>query len=125
VPKFLVVKLVVFATFWQNIFLGIVRRLGFFDDDGEFSSLDVEAQIENWIVCVEMLIIAFAHHRIFSVEEFVYARVGAAGDAAEIPENMVDAVPISRQAKLDNIKQSVLPRLHRRSVSLLAFQIFV
>jgi hypothetical protein len=111
VPKFLVVKLVVFATFWQNILLGIIRRLGFFDDDGEFSSLDVEAQIENWIVCVEMLIIAFAHHRIFSVEEFVYARVGGEGDGSENADNFVDAVPISRQAKLDNIKQSVLPRL--------------
>jgi hypothetical protein len=73
--------------------------------------LDVEAQIENWIVCVEMLIIAFAHHRIFSVEEFVYARVGGEGDGSENADNFVDAVPISRQAKLDNIKQSVLPRL--------------
>jgi hypothetical protein len=115
VPKFLVVKLVVFATFWQNILLGIIRRLGFFDDDGEFSSLDVEAQIENWIVCVEMLIIAYMHHRIFSVEEFVYTRVGAESGGVDVTDNFVDAVPISRQAKLDNIKQSVLPR-YRSSV---------
>jgi len=109
VPKFLVVKLVVFATFWQNILLGIIRRLGLFDDDGEFSALDVEAQIENWIVCVEMLIIACAHHRIFSVEEFVYNRIGLEG-GEDGADHAVDAVPISRQAKLDNIKQSVLPR---------------
>jgi hypothetical protein len=111
VPKFLVVKLVVFATFWQNILLGIIRRLGLFDDDGEFSPLDVEAQIENWIVCVEMLIIAIMHHKIFSVEEFVYARIGADGSSGVgISDNFADAVPISRQAKLDNIKQSVMPR---------------
>ena len=110
VPKFLVVKLVVFATFWQNILLGIIRRLGFFADDGEFSAMDVESQIENWIVCVEMLIIAFMHHRIFSVEEFVYVRVGGEGNGLDVADNFVDAVPISRQAKLDNIKQSVLPR---------------
>jgi hypothetical protein len=110
VPKFLVVKLVVFATFWQNILLGIIRRLGFFDDDGEFSSLDVEAQIENWIVCVEMLVIAFMHHRIFSVEEFVYNRIYADSNAVDNVDNFVDAAPISRQAKLENIKQSVLPK---------------
>ena len=116
-PKFLVVKLVVFATFWQNILLGIIRRLGFFNDDGEFSPLDVEAQIENWIVCVEMLLVAFAHHKIFSVEEFVYNRIGAEG-GVEVADNQVDAVPISRQAKLDNIKQSVLPRCLSPSLSL-------
>ena len=84
---------------------------GLFDDDGEFSPLDVEAQIENWIVCVEMLIIAIMHHKIFSVEEFVYARIVADGSSGVgISDNFADAVPISRQAKLDNIKQSVMPR---------------
>jgi acetate kinase len=72
--------------------------------------VDVEAQIENWIVCVEMLVIAFMHHRIFSVEEFVYNRIYADSNAVDNVDNFVDAAPISRQAKLENIKQSVLPK---------------
>ncbi len=62
-PKFLCIKGVVFATFWQN---AILQALA----DVDFIEKKSASQIQNLLICIEMLIAALAHVYVFPPEEW-------------------------------------------------------
>eukprot|EP00981_Chlorochromonas_danica_P002250 scaffold437_cov168-Ochromonas_danica.AAC.67 len=62
-PKFLCIKGVVFATFWQNIVLQGMSTYGLVDER-------TAAQCQNLLICVEMLIASIAHLYVFPHHEW-------------------------------------------------------
>ena len=62
-PKFLCIKGVVFATFWQNAILQALADVDFIDKRSA-------SQIQNLLICIEMLIAALAHVYVFTPEEW-------------------------------------------------------
>ena len=71
VPKFLCIKAVLFLSFWQSVLLAILSRFHLIHDLGKFTTEDVKTGLNNLCLCVEMLMIAYAHKWAFPYEEFV------------------------------------------------------
>ncbi|OBS19485.1 hypothetical protein FPOA_11211 [Fusarium poae] len=71
VPKFLCIKLIIFASYWQGFFLSILVFLGAIPDDVEgYTSDNLAAAIQDALICVEMPIFAVAHWYAFSWHDF-------------------------------------------------------
>ncbi|KAJ4892983.1 hypothetical protein Rs2_19777 [Raphanus sativus] len=72
VPKFVIIKSVVFLTYWQGVLVFLFAKSGFIRDEEE------AALFQNFIICVEMLIAAAAHFYAFPYKEYEGANVGGA-----------------------------------------------
>lgn len=71
VPKFLCIKLIIFASYWQGFFLSIMVFLGAIPDDvPEYSPTNLAAAIQDALICVEMPFFAVAHWYAFSWHDF-------------------------------------------------------
>jgi len=68
-PKFLSVKLVVFATWWQSFVGSILVWAKVIHGVAGHSATQVETAWLNYIVCLEMFIVSVWHHRVYPVEE--------------------------------------------------------
>lgn len=71
VPKFIIIKSVVFLTYWQGVLVFLAAKSGFIKD------ADEAAQFQNFIICVEMLIAAVGHLFAFPYKEYAGANIGA------------------------------------------------
>lgn len=71
VPKFLCIKLIIFASYWQGFFLSILVWLGAIPDDVEGYTRDnLAAAIQDALICIEMPVFAVAHWYAFSWHDF-------------------------------------------------------
>ncbi|KAK9086071.1 hypothetical protein Sjap_026482 [Stephania japonica] len=71
VPKFLMIKSVVFLTYWQGVLFFLAARSGFMKNAEE------AARVQNLIICIEMLIAALGHLYAFPYKEYANANIGA------------------------------------------------
>ncbi|KAK9088193.1 hypothetical protein Scep_027275 [Stephania cephalantha] len=71
VPKFLMIKSVVFLTYWQGVLFFLAARSGFMKNAEE------AARVQNLIICIEMLIAAVGHLYAFPYKEYANANFGA------------------------------------------------
>ncbi|KAF7535537.1 hypothetical protein G7054_g5301 [Neopestalotiopsis clavispora] len=79
VPKFLCIKLIIFASYWQGFFLSILVWLGAIPDDVEgYTSDNLAAAIQDALICCEMPIFAVAHWYAFSWHDFADNTISAA-----------------------------------------------
>ncbi|KAI3549595.1 hypothetical protein CSPX01_02246 [Colletotrichum filicis] len=79
VPKFLCVKLIIFASYWQGFFLSILVWLGAIPDNVEgYSPDNLAAAIQDALICIEMPAFAIAHWYAFSWHDFADNRVSSA-----------------------------------------------
>ncbi|XVF31545.1 hypothetical protein REPUB_Repub16aG0155000 [Reevesia pubescens] len=70
VPKFIIIKSVVFLTYWQGVLVFLAAKSGFIKDAEE------AAQFQNFIICVEMLVAALGHLYAFPYKEYAGANIG-------------------------------------------------
>lgn len=71
VPKFLSIKLIIFASYWQGFFLSILVWLGAIPDDVQgYSPDNLAAAIQDALICLEMPAFAVAHWYAFSWKDF-------------------------------------------------------
>ncbi|XAR49209.1 hypothetical protein NMG60_11032323 [Bertholletia excelsa] len=70
VPKFIIIKSVVFLTYWQGVLVFLAAKSGFIKDTEE------AAEFQNFIICVEMLIAAVGHLYAFPYKEYAGANIG-------------------------------------------------
>ncbi|KAL7205588.1 hypothetical protein ACSBR2_018511 [Camellia fascicularis] len=71
VPKFIIIKSVVFLTYWQGVLVFLAAKSGF------IKNAENAAEFQNFIVCVEMLIAAVGHLFAFPYKEYAGANIGA------------------------------------------------
>ncbi|KAF7548836.1 hypothetical protein G7046_g8534 [Stylonectria norvegica] len=70
-PKFLCIKLVIFASYWQGFFLSILVWIGAIPDDVKgYTPDNLAAAIQDALICIEMPIFAVAHWYAFSWHDF-------------------------------------------------------
>jgi len=67
--KFLCVKAVVFLCFYQGLALKVVLIIGYIPSSDTYSEKRFINAIENWLICLEMFIIAICFSLVFPVEE--------------------------------------------------------
>ena len=75
--KLLTVKAVVFFSFWQEVAISGMVRIGWIHsssnpspDNGCFSTTDVAKGMQDFVIIIEMFLAAIAHHYFFSHEDF-------------------------------------------------------
>ncbi|ODV83133.1 hypothetical protein CANARDRAFT_203807, partial [[Candida] arabinofermentans NRRL YB-2248] len=74
--KFLCVKLIIFASYWQGLVIGLLNWIGLFDDgngDGDEitqSGTNLGLEIQNALLCVEMIFFAILHWISFPYTDF-------------------------------------------------------
>jgi len=66
IPKFLCVKAVVFFTFWQSVLIAGLAQMGVLHDTRNFTQAEIVGALQDFIVCLEMLFAALAHHYAFN-----------------------------------------------------------
>ncbi|KAJ8529685.1 hypothetical protein K7X08_036520 [Anisodus acutangulus] len=71
VPKFIIIKSVVFLTYWQGVLVFLAAKSELIKDTEE------AAEFQNFIICVEMLIAAFGHLYAFPYKEYAGANIGS------------------------------------------------
>ncbi|KAJ6876508.1 transmembrane protein 184B-like [Populus alba x Populus x berolinensis] len=74
VPKFIIIKSVVFFTYWQGVLFFLAAKSGFIKDAEE------AAQFQDFIICVEMLIAAVGHLYAFPYKEYAGANIAGSCD---------------------------------------------
>ncbi|MFS8002500.1 putative organic solute transporter subunit alpha/Transmembrane protein [Helianthus anomalus] len=71
VPKFIIIKSVVFLTYWQGVLVFLAAK------SGHIKNLEDAAEFQSFIICVEMLIAALGHLYAFPYKEYAGANIGA------------------------------------------------
>jgi hypothetical protein len=72
-PKFAAIKIVVFLSFWQSILLAALNHFHIIPHTDLWTSDEVATGLQNFIVCIEMYLIALAHRWVFSDEPYIPA----------------------------------------------------
>jgi len=72
IPKFLCIKLVVFATFWQSVLLAILVKIGWIRAAPEigYSEDNIATSLQDFLICLEMVLASVGHWIAFPVEDF-------------------------------------------------------
>ncbi|OTB01555.1 hypothetical protein M426DRAFT_25585 [Hypoxylon sp. CI-4A] len=102
VPKFLCIKLIIFASYWQGFFLSILVWLGAIPDDVTgYTPDNLAAAIQDALICCEMPAFAVAHWYAFSWHDYADNTVSSARlpvkFAARDAFGIVDLVEDSKQ----------------------------
>jgi hypothetical protein len=77
--KFVVVKMVVFLSFWQGLLFSGMAREGMLRPYMDYSKQDIASGIQNLLICIEMAAISVAHKYVFSYKDMEII-VGKQGD---------------------------------------------
>lgn len=78
-PKFLCIKLIIFASYWQGFFLSILVYFGAIPDDVEgYTPDNLAAAIQDALICCEMPLFAVAHWYAFSWHDYADVTISAA-----------------------------------------------
>lgn len=78
VPKFLCIKLIIFASYWQGFLLSILVWLGAIPDVEGYTSDNFAAAIQDALICIEMPIFAVGHWYAFSWHDYADDTISAA-----------------------------------------------
>lgn len=113
VGKFLCVKLVVFVSFWQAVFIALLVKVGVISDSHTWDWDSVEAVatgLQDFVICVEMFLAAIAHHFSFTYKPYIQeAEEGSCFDSFVAMWDISDIrADISEQVR--NVGRTVLGR---------------
>lgn len=78
-PKFLCIKLIIFASYWQGFFLSTLQWLGAIPNDVPgYTPDNLAAAIQDALICFEMPIFAISHWYAFSWHDYADITISAA-----------------------------------------------
>ena len=79
VPKFLCIKLIIFASYWQGFFLSILQFAGAIPNDVQgYTADNLAAAIQDALICIEMPLFAISHWYAFSWKDYADVTISAA-----------------------------------------------
>jgi hypothetical protein len=78
VPKFLAIKLIIFASYWQGFFLSILQWLGALGSVAGYTPNNLAAAIQDSLICFEMPFFAIAHWHAFSWHDYADPTISSA-----------------------------------------------
>ena len=79
VPKFLCIKLIIFASYWQGFGLSILQKLGAISNKVPgYTADNLAAAIQDALICCEMPIFAISHWYAFSWQDYADVTISAA-----------------------------------------------
>jgi len=70
IPKFLCIKLVVFATFWQSCLIALFVKLDIIRDTKTWTSDNIATGIQDFLICLEMIVASIGHWYAFRPSDF-------------------------------------------------------
>ncbi|KAI3428292.1 hypothetical protein D9Q98_006671 [Chlorella vulgaris] len=114
--KFVVIKLVVFVTYWQSVFIAICAKLGLIPtaDLSTYDTDDVAAGMQNFLICIEMFMAAVAHAHAFPPRDYMDASRPPPGfmknvrvmfDVRDVVDDVNTVVSESVQQTTDNLTE--------------------
>eukprot|EP01113_Clastostelium_recurvatum_P026929 TRINITY_DN3236_c0_g2_i2.p1 TRINITY_DN3236_c0_g2~~TRINITY_DN3236_c0_g2_i2.p1 ORF type:complete len:393 (-),score=67.98 TRINITY_DN3236_c0_g2_i2:23-1201(-) len=68
--KFMSIKAVIFFSFWQGVVISGLNTFDLIPWLGSVEPEDVGTGLQNFIICIEMFIMAIIHHKVFSYAEY-------------------------------------------------------
>lgn len=72
--KFLCIKMVIFASYWQGVAIGLLVHLGIIHT-GEWTTYsnpkDIGAGLQDFLICIEMFVAALAHAYAFPPRDYM------------------------------------------------------
>jgi hypothetical protein len=68
--KFFCIKAVIFFSFWQGVLLAILKYFEVIKEVGDWSAENIAAGLQDFIICIEMFLIAVAHTYVFPYQPF-------------------------------------------------------
>ena len=78
-PKFLCIKLIIFASYWQGFFLSTLQFLGAMPSDVPgYTPDNLAAAIQDTLICFEMPLFAISHWYAFSWHDYADVTISAA-----------------------------------------------
>lgn len=79
VPKFLCIKLIIFASYWQGFGLSILQKFGAISNNVPgYTADNLAAAIQDALICCEMPLFAIAHWYAFSWHDYADVTISAA-----------------------------------------------
>ncbi|KYQ99696.1 transmembrane protein [Tieghemostelium lacteum] len=68
--KFLCIKSIIFFSFWQGIAISLLVQINIITPIGDWSVTYISTYYQDFITCIEMLIISMFHHKFFTYHEY-------------------------------------------------------
>jgi hypothetical protein len=106
-PKFLAIKAIIFFTYWQSLMISLLETVGVISERWDigcpqcWDANKIASALNDFVICVEMLGFAVAHHYAFAIEDFIGA-AGSLGGAlpssnvkAPLLANFMDAINVT------------------------------
>jgi hypothetical protein len=102
--KFLAVKFVIFFSFWQAVFLATLGSTGVLRETEYFTVSNISSQVNNFIICIEMVIAAVVHIYCFHADEYEGERTNVVHGIRDIviPVDLVHDTKKAIQLKKKN-----------------------
>ena len=78
-PKFLCIKLIIFASYWQGFGLSILQKLGAISNNVPgYTADNLAAAVQDALICCEMPLFAMAHWYAFSWHDYADVTISSA-----------------------------------------------
>lgn len=119
-PKFLAIKAIIFFTYWQSIMINLFESAGWISESWDigcpncWDAAKIASALNDFVICVEMLIFAVAHHYAFAIEDFLHASSGnvpSSNVKAPLLANFMDAINVTDVSQdLKNSRNEILTK---------------
>jgi len=71
IGKFACIKAILFFSFWQSVVIGILTFFNVIPPIGEWAQHEVATALNDFIICIEMFILAVVHPFVFPYQEYM------------------------------------------------------
>ncbi|SYZ70535.1 f2o10.10_protein-like_protein [Leishmania braziliensis MHOM/BR/75/M2904] len=108
--KFLCVKAVIFLSFWQGLLIQLISAAGLLPKLSYWKPEDTPAALQDLLICVEMMFVAFGHKYCFGSDEYLIHNVSDGCVIEDISNQdglQTRTIPPIRYSVAENLKYTL------------------